>query len=102
MPSMRQTARATARARELRTRMTDAEAKLSGRLRASRLLEIKFRRQVPIGDFIVDVCSRNPKLIIELDGGQHSEPQQEDAARTARLREHGYTVLRFWGDEVLK
>ena len=82
--------------------MTDAEAKLWSRLRGGRLLGTKFRRQVPIGSCIADFCCRNPKLVIEVDGGQHAEHAAQDAARTRMIVQHGYTVLRFWNDEVLK
>ena len=81
--------------------MTDAEAKLWSRLRDGRLLGTKFRRQVPIGCFIADFCCRNPKLVVEVDGGQHAERAAQDAARTRVIAEHGYTVLRFWDHEVL-
>ena len=81
--------------------MTDAEAKLWSRLRDGRLLGTKFRRQVPIGRFIADFCCRNPKLVVEVDGGQHAERAAQDAARTRVIAEHGYTVLRFWDHEVL-
>jgi very-short-patch-repair endonuclease len=82
--------------------MTDAEAKRWSRLRDGRLSGTKFRRQVPIGGFIADFCCRNPKLVVELDGGQHAEHAAQDASRTRMMAEHGYTVLRFWNDEVLK
>jgi very-short-patch-repair endonuclease len=90
------------RARELRRNMTEAEAKLWSRLRDGRLLTLKFRRQVPIGSFIADFCCRSCRLIVELDGGQHAENAEQDAVRTRLLAEHGYTVLRFWNDDVLK
>jgi very-short-patch-repair endonuclease len=99
---MHQTRRATLRARELRRHMTDAEAKLWSRLRNGRLLSTKFRRQVPIGNYIADFCCRNLKLVIEVDGGQHAEHAAQDAARTRMISMHGYTVLRFWDDQVLK
>jgi adenine-specific DNA-methyltransferase len=82
--------------------MTDAEAKLWSRLRDGRLLGTKFRRQVPIGGFIADSCCRHPKLVVELDGGQHAEHAAQDASRTRLMAEHGYTVLRFWNHEVLQ
>jgi very-short-patch-repair endonuclease len=82
--------------------MTDAEAKLWSRLRDGRLSGTKFRRQVPIGNFIVDFCCRNPKLVVEVDGGQHAERVPQDASRTHAIAEHGYTVLRFWDNDVLK
>jgi len=82
--------------------MTDAEAKLWSRLRDGRLSGTKFRRQVPIGSFIVDFCCRNPKLVVEVDGGQHAERAAQDASRTRVIAEHGYTVVRFWDNDVLK
>jgi very-short-patch-repair endonuclease len=82
--------------------MTDAETKLWNRLRNGQLLGTKFRRQVPIGNYIADFCCRSPKLVIEVDGGQHAERAAPDAERTRVIAQHGYTVLRFWDDEVLK
>jgi very-short-patch-repair endonuclease len=82
--------------------MTEAEAKLWSRLRNGRLLGMKFRRQVPIGSFIADFGCRNPKLVVEVDGGQHAERIAQDASRSRVIAEHGYTVLRFWDHEVLK
>ena len=99
---VRQTRRATRRARELRRTMTDAEAKLWNRLRNGQLLGLKFRRQVPIGSFIADFCCRNPKFVVEVDGSQHSHLATQDASRTRVLAEHGYTVVRFWDNEVLQ
>ena len=81
--------------------MTDAQAKLWSRLRDSQLLGVKFRRQVPIGNFIADFCCRNQKLVVEVDGSQHAERVAQDAARTRLIAERGYTVLRFWDNEVL-
>ena len=81
--------------------MTDAEATLWRRLRSGQLQGTKFRRQVPIGGFIVDFCSRIPKLVVEIDGGQHADNALQDAARTHVLAAHGYTVLRFWNNDVL-
>ena len=80
--------------------MTDANAKLWSRLRDGRLLGTKFRRQVPIGSFIADFCCRNPRLVVEVDGGQHAEHAAHDEARTRVIAEDGYTVLRFWNDDV--
>ena len=63
---------------------------------------IKFRRQQTIGGYIVDFISMEKKLIIELDGGQHAEQADYDAARTAYLESEGYRVLRFWNNQVLQ
>ena len=91
-------------AKSMRRVMTDAELKLWNELRAHRLMGLGFRRQVPIAGYIVDfACSAN-KLIVELDGSQHGEDNsaQADAVRTARLERDGWTVLRFWNDDVLR
>jgi very-short-patch-repair endonuclease len=81
--------------------MTDAEQKLWYRLRAERLEGWKFRRQVPIGSFVADFVCERARLVIEVDGGQHAEHEQYDAARTEALREQGYRVIRFWNGDVL-
>jgi very-short-patch-repair endonuclease len=63
-------------------------------------MDLKFRRQEPVGNYIVDfVCYEN-KLIIELDGGQHNEFSEKDIPRTKALEKEGYKVLRFWNNEV--
>ena len=62
---------------------------------------MKFRRQVSIGPFIADLCSFEPKLIIELDGGQHAEQAEADLQRTRFLERSGYRVIRFWNNSVL-
>jgi very-short-patch-repair endonuclease len=80
--------------------MTDAEQELWRALR-SRGVGSKFRRQVPLGPFIVDFVSFDAKLIVEVDGGQHADSQR-DARRDRYFADHGYRVLRFWNNEVLK
>ena len=87
-------------ARRLRHNQTDAEKQLWFRLHARQLLGVKFRRQQPIGRFTVDFCSPEPKLVIEVDGGQHAE-SVADEQRSAFLRRSGYRVLRFWNNEVV-
>ena len=57
---------------------------------------------MPIGSFIADFCCRSHKLVVEVDGGQHAEHPAHDEARTRIIAEHGYTVVRFWDDEVLR
>jgi very-short-patch-repair endonuclease len=89
-------------ARALRQSQTDAERKLWGRLRDRGLTQFKFRRQHPIGPFVADFCCTEAKLVIELDGGQHSLRRSSDAARTEFLQAQGYRVLRFWDNEILK
>jgi len=88
-------------ARTLRKQQTDAEKLLWSQLRNRQLEGCKFRRQQPIGPYIADFLSLEPKLIIELDGGQHTEQQDEDSKRTRYLQVLGYRVLRFWNQEVL-
>ncbi len=92
------------RARDLRRNQTDAEFKLWQLLRAQRLGSYKFRRQFPIGDFIVDFCCKQHCLVIELDGSQHGEPEAtaRDKRRTLTLEAKGYRVIRFWNNDVLQ
>jgi len=90
-----------ANARQLRRDQTLAETKLWLALRSHQLENIHFRRQHPIGNYIVDFCAPQAKLIIELDGGQHLEQQEYDAERTEFLESKGYRVLRFWNRDVL-
>ena len=88
-------------ARGLRRRPTDAERRLWARLRDRRLLGVKFTRQMPIGPYVVDFCCRERKLIVELDGGQHSTRADYDSGRTAFLHALGYRALRFWDNDAL-
>ena len=88
-------------AKSLRSRMTSAERRLWYLLRAHRFQGVGFRRQTLIGSFIVDFISHEHNLIIELDGGQHSESKR-DARRDEWLNSKGYRVLRFWNSDVLK
>jgi very-short-patch-repair endonuclease len=90
-----------ARARSLRSEMTEAEKRLWYWLRAHRFRGVAFRRQTPIGQYIVDFVSHERRLIIEIDGGQHNE-NKADALRDQWLRSKGYRVLRFWNSEILK
>jgi very-short-patch-repair endonuclease len=89
------------RARELRNTTTDAERHLWRYLRLRQLAGLRFRRQVPAAGFIADFLCPERHLIIELDGGQHVEHAQEDAARTRVLSAQGFRVLRYWNDDVL-
>jgi len=90
-------------ARQLRKAQTDAELTLWARLRNKQLERVKFRRQQPIGPYIVDFVSFERKLVVELDGGQHSgkEARERDEERTTWLKGEGYQLLRFWNSEVL-
>ena len=89
------------RARSLRRKSTDAEIILWQHLRDSRLLGYKFRRQVPIGKYIVDFLCEDKAIIIELDGGQHMERESYDQTRTDWLEAYGFRVLRFWNNDVM-
>ncbi len=93
--------RLTKLARELRKEATDAERLLWVYLRARRFNNLKFRRQQPIGNYIVDFICFEKKLIIEVDGGQHSENEEKDLERTAWLKQKGYNVVRYWNNDVL-
>jgi very-short-patch-repair endonuclease len=89
-------------AHRMRAQPTDAERILWQRLRHDiALTGSHFRRQAPIGPFIVDFASRKAKLVIELDGGQHDWQQASDAQRTHRIEAAGYRVLRFWNHDVI-
>lgn len=88
-------------ARQLRHELTDTERQMWRELRAHRFAGLKFRRQHPIGDYIVDFICLEQKLIVELDGGQHAEMTGYDRIRDAWLHERGYQVLRFWNNEVV-
>jgi len=90
------------RAKELRTRQTMIEQRLWYHLRAHRFMGAKFKRQKPMGRYIVDFVCLEHRLIIEIDGGQHAEQSEYDQVRDAWLRSEGYTVLRFWNNEVLQ
>ena len=89
------------KARALRHNQTDAQKKLWRHLRARGLAGCTFRRQHPIGPFIVDLVCMDAMLIVELDGGQHTEQHARDASRTEMLESFGYRVVRFWNDDVL-
>lgn len=87
-------------ARRMRKALTDAELKLWNAVRAHRLMELPFRRQMPIAGYIADFACPLKKLIVEVDGSQHGTAA--DAVRDRRLAELGWTVLRFWNDDVLR
>jgi len=89
------------RARTLRQNETDAEHKLWNALRGRRLGAAKFVRQYPVGRYVADFVCREKMLIVEVDGGQHADSEQ-DAVRTQYLNARGYSVLRLWNNEVLQ
>jgi very-short-patch-repair endonuclease len=93
--------RPTQRAQELRNGATDAERILWRHLSRRQLGGLKFSRQMPVGPFICDFLCRERGLVIELDGGQHTERAAADERRTAFLQSHGLTVIRFWNNDVL-
>jgi very-short-patch-repair endonuclease len=88
-------------ARQLRQKLTPAEASLWNVLRRRQLLGLKFRCQHPVGRFIVDFYCPSCKLVVEVDGGIHLDQKDYDEARTEQLRSFGYRVLRFTNEEVL-
>ena len=91
-------------ARKMRKQMTDAELKLWNELRAHRLVGLGFRRQLPIAGYIVDFACPTHQLIVEIDGSQHgsADVAEADALRTAKLQGLGWTILRFWNDDVVR
>ena len=89
-------------ARDMRSVQTDAEEVLWYHLRARRFQGVKFRRQRPVGPYIVDFVCLECWLVLELDGGQHCETVARDARRDAWLAANGYRVLRFWNNEVMQ
>jgi very-short-patch-repair endonuclease len=99
----RSTPEQTARARALRRQRTEAEDRLWHHVRAGRLGGYKFRTQVRVGGFYLDLVCPARRLVVEIDGGQHGEARQAqyDAERTRYLEANGYRVLRFWNNDVL-
>ncbi len=89
-------------ARELRGHLTEAESFLWMHLRYRQIGGYKFRRQHPVGRYIVDFACLEKKLIIEVDGGQHAQQVEDDNARTEELQAHGFQVLRFWNNQILR
>ena len=87
-------------ARELRKNSTNAESALWAELRDRRLCEFRFKRQHPIGPYIVDFVCLESRLVVELDGGQHQVLIEYDAERTNYLNQRGFSVLRFWNNQV--
>ena len=92
------------KAKSMRRAMTGAELKLWNELRAHRLMGLPFRRQYPVAGYIIDFACPKFRLAVEVDGAQHGDAENAaaDAKRTARLEQDGWTVLRFWNDDVLR
>jgi very-short-patch-repair endonuclease len=90
------------RARELRKNSTEAERLLWRHLRLRQVGGYKFRRQQSLGPYIVDFVCLEKRMVIEVDGGQHSEQVKYDTQRSAWLEAQGFSILRFWNDEVLR
>ncbi len=82
--------------------MTPAEKRLWFELRGHKLAGVKFRRQAPIGEYVVDFLCFERKLVIEVDGSVHDTQKQYDQEREEALRSWGYTILRFSNEDVLK
>ena len=94
--------RLTNLAKSLRKKSTYVETILWNKLRSRQIEGIKFRRQQPVGDFIVDFISFEKRIVIELDGGQHAENRDKDIDRDRFLTKNGFKVLRFWNTEVIE
>jgi very-short-patch-repair endonuclease len=90
------------RARVLRRQMTEAERRVWQMLRMRQVNGCRFRRQAPIGRYIVDFVCHEARLIIEVDGGQHDAAAQPEAERSRFFEGQGYRILRFWNNEVLE
>ena len=90
----------TSRSRALRQNSTDAERKLWSVLRSRQLNGFKFRKQAEIDGYVVDFLCAEQRLIVEVDGGQHSP--ERDARRTAYLESQGFRLIRFWNTDVLQ
>lgn len=87
-------------ARTLRTHSTDAERKLWRHLRLRQLDGWRFRRQHPLGNYVVDFVCLDRRLVVEVDGGQHVN-SNADRRRDENLQRQGFRVLRFWNTEIL-
>lgn len=90
------------RAKELRNNPTEAERILWQHLRLRQFGGYKFRRQQPLGNYIVDFVCLGKRLVVEVDGGQHNSQHSYDERHDAWLEQQGFRVLRFWNNEVLQ
>jgi very-short-patch-repair endonuclease len=93
--------RLTPIARRLRRDRTVAEERLWKYLRNRQMDGAKFRFQSPVGSYVADFLCVEAKLIVELDGGQHGTEIEKDTARTKWIEAAGYSVIRFWNNDVL-
>ena len=91
-------------ARKMRKDMNEAELRLWNEMRAHRLMGMSFRRQMPIAGYIVDFACPASRIVVEVDGSQHASlaDAEHDRERTGKLQALGWTVLRFWNDDVLR
>jgi very-short-patch-repair endonuclease len=91
------------RRRELRRKQTEAEKVVWANLRNKQFYGMKFFRQYSIGPYILDFYCPTMKLAVELDGGQHNQPENKeyDLVRSRYLKSHGIDAIRFWSNEVL-
>jgi very-short-patch-repair endonuclease len=89
-------------ARALRKRLTPQEVKVWIKLRELKSFGFRFRRQVPIGPYIVDFASLSNRIVVEIDGGQHGMPESicSDRERDQFLQSRGFRVLRYWNSDV--
>lgn len=94
--------RLRARARKLRKNPTNAERLLWQKLRYWQMDGCKFRRQQPLGHYIVDFVCLQKRLIIEIDGGQQAQRREYDKERDAWLRAQGFVVLRVWNNDAMQ
>ncbi|MCH8347448.1 MAG: endonuclease domain-containing protein [Proteobacteria bacterium] len=90
------------KAKSLRANQTEAEKRLWSLLRDNQFQGLKFRGQVSMGKYVADFICHKQNLVIEVDGGQHSVTDKYDKQRTQWFESQGYTVLRFWNNEVLE
>ena len=93
---------AVTRARRLRRDQTEAERRLWSRLRGHQVDGVQFRRQQPLGPYIVDFVCLSHRVVVELDGSQHADQEAYDDERTKWLKEQGFRVMRFWNDIALR
>ena len=92
----------TSLAKNLRRNSTDTERLLWKHLRSKQIEGLKFRRQEPIGKYIVDFVCFEKKIIVEADGGQHASELVKDSLRSDWLKNEGFKILQFWNNDILQ